>query len=91
MPSPFLPNATPPDNRLSVYPNPGREIVNILNPDGLLIREIRIINTAGVEVKRLRPLANNTTVQLPIGELSQGIYTLKLLTDKGTEILKLVK
>ena len=75
-------------DRLSLYPNPARETVNIVNPSGLLIREMKVYNTAGIEVKRFSPLANNTTIQLSIGDLPAGLYTLKLLTDNGTETLK---
>ena len=75
-------------DKLSLYPNPTRETVNIVNPSGLLIREIKVYNIEGVEVKRFSPLANNMTIQLSIGDLPAGLYTLKLLTDNGAETLK---
>jgi len=76
--------------KLSLYPNPARETVNIVNPSGLLVREIKVYNTEGVEVKRFSPLANNTTTQLSIGDLPAGLYTLKLLTDNGAMTLKVL-
>lgn len=76
---------------LSLYPNPANDVVNIVNNSGVMIREIRIFNSAGVAVRRFIPLANNSTIQLPISELSKGIYILKVVTSKGTEILKVLK
>ncbi|HXO77455.1 MAG TPA: T9SS type A sorting domain-containing protein, partial [Puia sp.] len=78
-------------DKLSLYPNPARETINIVNPSGLLIRGVRIYNTVGVEVKRFDRLTNNTTIQLPIGDLPAGLYTLQLFTDNGAEVLKVMK
>ncbi|MBS1661720.1 MAG: discoidin domain-containing protein [Bacteroidetes bacterium] len=72
--------------QLSIYPNPARETVNLVNPSGLLIRDIRIFNLSGREVKHF----TNTT-QLSIGDLPPGVYTLKILTSQGDQILKLLK
>ena len=78
-------------SRLAVFPNPVKDVVNILNPDGLQIREAQIYNSAGVELRRYAPITNSHTVSLNIGSLSNGLYALKVITDRGTEVLKILK
>jgi hypothetical protein len=77
--------------KLFLYPNPARDVANLVNPGGMLIREITIYNAAGIQVKKITPLNSSNTLQLSVAELSSGLYTLKVVTDKGAEVLKLLK
>jgi F5/8 type C domain/Secretion system C-terminal sorting domain len=77
-------------SRLAVFPNPAGDVIHILNPDGLQIREVRIYDASGAELRRYGPFADSNAIQLTIGGLSSGLYTLKVITDTGTEALKLM-
>jgi hypothetical protein len=78
-------------SRLAIFPNPAGDVINLLNPGGLPIREIRIYNAAGAELRRYGPFTSGNAVQINIKGLSGGLYTLKVITDSGTEALKLMK
>lgn len=80
----------PSTNSLSVYPNPAADMINILNPTGTLIREIRVFNTSGVEISRLAPQSTGT-VQLPVSSWSSGLYLIKVITDQGSQVLKVIR
>ena len=77
-------------NSLSVFPNPAKDLVNILNPMGELLREVRVYTIGGVEMLRLAP-STTGSVQLSVGNWPGGIYLIKIITEKGTEVLKLLK
>ena len=62
-----------------VYPNPAREVINITSPE--IIIRICIYNTLGILVNSCE--VNTTSCQINTGTLSEGIYILKIETDKG--------
>ena len=77
-------------NSLSIYPNPATDMMNIQNPTGELIREIRVFNTSGVEISRLAPQTTGT-VQLPVSNWSSGLYLIKVITDQGSQMFKVIR
>src|SRR5258708_4170366 len=80
-----------PLTQVSVYPNPARDLVNIVVPQGVGIQEVGIYNSIGTEMKKYSGLSNGNNLQISVGSLSNGLYTLKIITNKGTEIIKLLK
>jgi PKD repeat protein len=64
---------------LKVYPNPAREAINISSPD--LIHRIYIYNSMGALVDILQ--VNNSNYRIKSCNLSEGLYILKIETDKG--------
>ncbi len=77
-------------NSLSIFPNPARDVVNVLNPAGELIRQIDVYTIGGVEMSRLAP-STTGSVQLSVSNWPGGVYLIKIITDRGTEVLKLLK
>ena len=79
-----------PGASLSVYPNPVNDFANVTAANGTTIREIRIYNSSGAELRRYRGFSTNS-VQIRVSTLGRGLYSLKVVTDKGTEVVKLIK
>ncbi len=64
-----------------VYPNPAADNIAITSTANIL--SISIVDMNGKVVKTLSNI-NETTAKIAIDELSKGIYTAKITTDKGT-------
>ena len=72
-------------NDVNVYPNPATDVINITTPDNVL--RVEIFNMQGQLVKAEAGNVNNISVR----DLANGIYTLKLTTDNGSSVHKIVK
>jgi Leucine-rich repeat (LRR) protein len=75
------------DNSVTVYPNPSRNIVNISADASLTSVQLfdvqgRLLQTA---------LVNDTATTLDIAGRAAGIYFLKITTDRGVKVEKIVK
>lgn len=75
------------DSSVKVYPNPARDILTIASQqqiNGVEIYDIhgRLLQTA---------IVNESTARLDISNRSAGIYFLKITTEKGIKVEKLVK
>lgn len=64
---------------LQVYPNPAREVLNIVSSE--MIQEVRLINMLGQMVHTSSVESNN--VQLNVSGFDRGIYFIQILTNKG--------
>jgi len=77
-----------PSKIASVYPNPTNGLVSItLNGD--VTAPIRVYSQVGQLVKTIMP--NNRTINIDLTEYSNGVYTIKIPTEKGSEAYKVVK
>jgi len=74
-------------NSLILSPNPAHEAVTITMGD--IIKEIDCYNAVGQLVKKISPASN--TYILPLKELANGVYTIKVITATGTYNTKVVK
>ena len=72
-------------NDVNVYPNPATDMINITTPDNVL--RVEIFNMQGQLVKAESGEVNTISVK----DLANGIYTLKLTTDNGSSVHKIVK
>ena len=72
-------------NDVNVYPNPATDMINITTPDNVL--RVEIFNMQGQLVKAEAGEVN----QISVKDLANGIYTLKLTTDNGSSVHKIVK
>ena len=73
-------------NAIDVYPNPTNGIVNISLDNSITKADIAVYNAAGTIIA-------NTTAQRPqlnLSEAAAGIYFVKITTDKGNFIQKIV-
>ena len=71
---------------LSIYPNPANNILSIDIQENAILE---ILNTQGqiLNTKSMKEKNNN----LDISNLSSGVYTLRIKTDRGIAIRKLIK
>lgn len=75
-------------NSFSIYPNPA---VNQLNVSGENMRTIELYNALGQLIVAENPTVDNFCT-IPVGNLSSGIYMLKVISTDGTaSVQKFVK
>jgi hypothetical protein len=72
---------------LSLYPNPATESITVELPPDISRGEIRIYNTAGVLVKRLKA---DPVTQIDISALPRGLYFIRLKNQRY-KALKFIK
>ncbi len=72
------------NNKISLYPNP---VKNILNIDNLIVGSCIIYNTQGKIVKEINKLSN----QIDVSNLSSGIYLIKITSDEKIITRKIIK
>ena len=75
---------------LSVYPNPVKDVLTIVNPKGVNIREVAVFNTSGILLAKLAP-SSTGSVQVSASGWASGIYLVKVITDAGSQIIKVMK
>ncbi|WP_055442466.1 DUF7619 domain-containing protein [Lacinutrix himadriensis] len=75
---------------IQLYPNPVQDVLNIN-----VIENINVVSIYSVNGKLLQEVkwlgANRKKKQLQVGELSAGIYIVKVKTDKRLETFKIIK
>ncbi len=69
----------------TIYPNPATDHISINSTEN--VQRVEIYNMQGQLVKAETGAVNNISVK----DLANGMYTLKLTTDNGTSIHKIVK
>ncbi len=81
------PTSTP-ENIISIYPNPFRNVINIEQNNNTIIKNITVSNTLGLIIKAINnPIGNQVT----LSDFESGIYILRIETDKGLCIKKIIK
>lgn len=78
------------NSKFSVYPNPTKNTLNISNTMDASIEGIELSDVNGRSIKTIK-VANLTETQVNISDISHGVYMLKINTDKGTLVKKVVK
>ena len=78
------------ENNVQLYPNP---VANELSVSALneLISEVIISDSAGKIVKKQSFLSQNTIEKINVSDLAQGLYFVKVISDKNTYVSKLIK
>ena len=69
----------------TIYPNPASDCININSTEN--VQRVEIFNMQGQLVKAETGAVNNISVK----DLANGMYTLKLTTDNGVSVHKIVK
>ncbi len=75
------------DNSISVSPNPASSIINIQS--NATIKSIQLFDIQGRLLQT--SLENNTNAVIDISQKPNGIYFLKITSDKGSKVAKIVK
>lgn len=76
--------------KLSVYPNPVKDIVTISNELNYSLQSINITDLNGRTVKTLK-MNGEASAQVNISDLSSGVYMMNISSDKGSMTKKIVK
>jgi hypothetical protein len=75
------------DNSISVYPNPAKNSVNVKSE--FIIQSIALYDVQGRLL--VTKLVNESKSLIDISDKSNGIYFLKITSDKGTKVEKVIK
>lgn len=70
----------------NIYPNPANDKIEI---EGLQVGQIEIINLQGQVIKNINLTRERTTIN--ISKLTGGVYTMRIKTNDGIIVKKLVK
>ena len=81
------------ETKISVYPNPAVDILNILVENSTGELRIQLINTLGAEIlsKTLANESSENDYQLPISDLPKGMYLLKITSETQTNTIPWLK
>ena len=73
-------------NTITVYPNPTSNVINIKFPENLISKETDIIiyDINGSLVKNHQATIENSNVSISTSQLANGVYLLKVVSDKKT-------
>lgn len=77
-------------SKFSVYPNPVKNMVNITNTTDASISMVAVSDLNGRIIKNVS-FSNVSDAQISVSELAQGIYMIKIISDKGSVIKKFIK
>lgn len=75
--------------QFSVYPNPTKGLIDISNDTDASISSVELSDLNGRVVKTISLGENDT--QVNVSDLSQGIYLMKIVSDKGIVTKKVIK
>lgn len=77
-------------SKLSVYPNPSNDIVNISSNSNVLLSDLSITDLNGRTVKTVK-LNGEASAQISISDLSAGVYMMNINSDQGSVTKKIIK
>jgi len=77
-----------------IYPNPAGEYLiietaGIYSHSAFAAAKIEIINSTGQVVKHLA--SANSECSIDLKELNEGVYSVRIMTNKGTIVKKFIK
>jgi hypothetical protein len=78
------------ESKFSTYPNPAKDVINVSNTTDALISAIEITDINGRVVKN-QQFSNVAEIQVTVSDLAQGMYTMKIVSDKGIVTKKVIK
>lgn len=78
------------ESKFSTYPNPAKNVINVSNTTDALITAIEMTDINGRVVKNVK-FSNVSEAQVSVSDLAQGVYMMKIVSDKGIATKKVVK
>jgi Secretion system C-terminal sorting domain len=78
------------ESKFATYPNPTKNVINVTNTTDALISAIEITDLNGRVVKNVK-VSDVAEAQISVSDLAQGVYTLKIVSDKGIATKKIIK
>lgn len=77
------------DNAITVYPNPTSSIININQNNNSNIKSVELYDVQGRLLQT--KLVDEVKTSINISEKANGIYFVKIISDKGSKVEKIVK
>ena len=77
------------DSLISIYPNPVKDMITIAIKDNSTIKTIELYDIQGRLLQT--QLVNDVHSELNVSSRAKGMYFIKINTDKGSKVEKLVK
>jgi len=79
------------DDDIILYPNPVTDTVILKNPSNLVINTIKISDILGTNVLNIDTSNSSSTIDINLDGLSSGVYFIKINTENGVILKKIVK
>ena len=76
-------------SKFSVYPNPVNNVINFSNDQNAVVSTVDLTDLNGRIIKSLK--VNATEGQISVSDLATGMYMMKITTDQGIAVKKIVK
>jgi len=76
--------------KFALFPNPSKDIINVVNSINASITNLEITDVNGRIVKNVK-LDGVDETQISVSDLSSGIYMMKIVSDKGIITKKVIK
>lgn len=76
-------------SKFSVYPNPVNNVINFSNDQNAVVSSVDMTDLNGRVIKSLK--VNATEGQISVSDLATGMYMMKITTDQGIAVKKIVK
>ncbi|WP_293890325.1 T9SS type A sorting domain-containing protein [Flavobacterium sp.] len=76
-------------SKFSVFPNPVNNVINFSNNQNAVVSTVDLTDLNGRVVKTLK--VNATEGQISVSDLATGMYMMKITTDQGIAVKKIVK
>ncbi|WP_338766396.1 T9SS type A sorting domain-containing protein [Bernardetia sp. ABR2-2B] len=77
------------NNYIKVYPNPTTSLLNVELNTILNTSEVTLVNALGMELQKAK-ITNSNKITLDLNNLSNGIYFVKIISQKGIFYKKVV-
>ena len=74
---------------VDIYPNPAKDEIRISSEE--MIEEVSIYNINGQQTTVNRQQTSSTEMTISIGNLNSGVYFIKLRTEKGESVRRILK
>ena len=76
-------------SKFSVFPNPVNNVINFSNDQNAVVSTVDLTDLNGRVIKSLK--VNATEGQISVSDLATGMYMMKITTDQGIAVKKIVK
>lgn len=76
-------------SKFSVFPNPVNNVINFSNDQNAVVSTVEMADLNGRVIKSLK--VDATEGQISVSDLATGIYMMKITTDQGVAVKKVIK
>jgi hypothetical protein len=79
------------DSLIKIYPNPVRDVLHLDLVDNKNVDVISVIDIAGHTIKETGTVPGQKNISINTGNLSSGVYLLKIQSGKESTLIKFIK